>query len=504
MNIAKLISNLRISSSDTIPLYIQLANALAAKIQDSTIAKGTKLPPERELADLLEVSRTTTVNAYRFLEQRGLIFSKRGSGTYVNDLSIMNQQKSTMPWEQLFTPQNKSSNSSILRTIIATPTENQVISFSAGMPDPSLYPIDIIDKALSEKNAINPADYGHIETEGDFLLRQSLVNWQTQFGIDATVDQSIIVSGSQQGLYLITKTFVEPQDYVIVESPTYLGAIQILESFKARILTLPTSGSMNLELLEDYLIRYRPKLMYTIPTFQNPTGRVMSIEDRRALIRLAANYRLAIVEDDPYSLLHYGDKPPSSLKSLDNYGGVIYLGTFSKILFPGLRTGWITASQPVINRLAQEKQFVDLHNNNLSQIVLRKCLKEDYLSAHLSLVRAEYKKRRDAMSDAIQRYCGKYVRFNVPDGGFYFWCTIDESISVTDLVLRTATAGVSILPGLAFYPNGIHSNEIRLCFVTHKEELLQEGIERMARILNTSCKKRNSLHPFCSSNKQLI
>jgi DNA-binding transcriptional MocR family regulator len=486
MDITKILGGLRIAPTHTAPLYLQLANGLAAKIQDSTLAAGTKLPPERELAKLLEVSRTTSINAYRLLERRGLVITKVGSGTYVNDLSILNQQTTAMSWEQLFTPQYQSPLSSILRTLIATPTANETISLAAGMPDPALYPLNIIEKALtSNKYPSDAADYGYIATEGYLPLRHSLANWQGQFGIHATADQFLIVSGSQQGLYLIVKAFIEPQDYVIVESPTYLGAIQSLEASGARILTLPSSNRLNLELLEDYLIRYRPKLMYTIPTFQNPTGRVMSRQDRQELIRLAARYRLVIVEDDPYSLLYYGQQPPASLKSLDTYGGVIYLGTFSKTLLPGLRTGWVTAAQPVINRLAQEKQHVDLHSNNLSQMILHICLEENYLSKHLAFVRCEYKKRRDAMVHAIRRYCNDYMKFTIPEGGFYIWCTINSPASTTELIHRAAAAGVSFVPGIAFYTNGTRSNEIRLCFVTHNEDLLKEGIRRMGRILTS-------------------
>ncbi|MDD4599499.1 LL-diaminopimelate aminotransferase [bioreactor metagenome] len=486
MDITKIISSLRISPSHTAPLYLQLANGLAAKIQNFTLAKGTKLPPERELAKLLKVSRTTTINAYRLLEKRGLVITKVGSGTYVNDLSLTNQQQPTMSWEQLFTPQYKSPLSSILRTIIATPTTDQTISLAAGMPDPAFYPLTIIEETLaSNKYPLESADYGYIPTEGYLPLKHSLAKWQSQLGIHATPDQFLIVSGSQQGLYLIVKAFIEPRDYVIVESPTYLGAIQSLEASGARILTLPSSDNLNLELLEDYLIRYRPKLLYTIPTFQNPTGRVMSLQDRQELIRLAARYRLVIVEDDPYSLLYYTHKPPASLKSLDTYGGVIHMSTFSKTLFPGLRTGWVTAAQPVINRLAQEKQHMDLHSNNLSQIILNTFLEKDYLSEHLSFVRSEYKKRRNAMVHALQRYCNDYMNFNIPEGGFYIWCTINSPISTTDLTRRAAAVGVSFVPGIAFYTNGTHSNEIRLCFVTHDEDLLKEGIRRIGRILSS-------------------
>lgn len=486
MDITKIISGIRLDPKASAPMYLQIANSLAAKIKECTLPVGTKLLPERELASLLEVSRTTIINAYRLLEERGLVATRIGSGTYVAELAVIDQLSGDMPWEQLFSPQYKSPLSSLLRSLVAAPTADETISLAAGMPDPSLYDLKIIEKTFAAGGReLETADFGYIPIEGYPPLRRSLAAWQTSQGMHAAPDNILIVSGSQQGLYLTVKSFVEPRDYVIVESPTYLGAIQVLEAAGARILCLPQSGSLDLDALEDYLIRYRPKLFYTIPTFQNPTGRVMSLRHRQELIRLAARYRLAIVEDDPYSQLYYGQQPPPSLKSLDTYGGVIYLGTFSKILFPGLRTGWVTAAPQVINRLAQEKQYVDLHSNNLSQKILQGCLEQNYLAAHLSVVRREYKNRRDTLATAIRQYCGAYLDFEVPEGGFYLWCTVRPPASPAELLRRSAAAGVTFVPGEAFYLNNAESRQIRLCFATHSTDRLAEGIRRLGKILTS-------------------
>jgi DNA-binding transcriptional MocR family regulator len=477
-------------------MYLQIANTLAAKIQNCTLPSGTKLPPERELARLLGVSRTTTINAYSLLEERGLVSTRVGSGTYVALPLLVDQTASSMPWEQLFTPPYKSPLSSMLRNLIATPTADETISLAAGMPDPSLYPFEIIGNALPlAQHPLEMSDLGYIPTEGYAPLRRSIASWNCREGIPATPDHILVVSGSQQGLYLAVKVLVEPRDYVIVESPTYLGAIQILEAAGARVLCLPPSDELNLALLEDYLIRYRPKLFYTIPTFQNPTGRVLSLRSRQELIRLAARHRLAIIEDDPYSLLHYGQQPPPSLKQLDTYGGVIYLGTFSKILFPALRTGWVNAAPQVINRLAQEKQYIDLHSNNLCQRILHICLEDNTLAPHLTTVRHEYKKRRNAMVASIRRYCGNHVEFDLPEGGFYLWCKLRPPVSPGELLRRAAAAGVSFVPGEAFYPNGSESREIRLCFATHREELLTEGIRRLGKIVTSGAADTLPLSP---------
>lgn len=494
MDASKILSKIMMDAHSTLPMYLQIANCLTTNIMNAQIPANTKLPPERQLAQLLNVSRTTAISAYRLLEERGLVATRIGSGTYVTPPAMSDQPE--VPWEQLFIPQYNSPLASLLRTLIASPTADDVISMAAGMPDPTLYPLDLIELTLG-KNApqTDRTDFGYISTEGYLPLRRSLTNWLKKTNMAALPENLLIVSGSQQGLYLVAKTFLEPRDYVIVESPTYLGAIQIFESAGARILCLPQTGSYDFGLLEDYLIRYRPKLFYTIPTFQNPTGRVTSLRERQELIRLAARHRLVIVEDDPYSQLYYDQQPPPNLKSLDTYGGVIYLGTFSKILFPGLRTGWVNAPVPVINRMAMEKQYVDLHSNNLSQQIIHRCLEEDYLPSHLRTIRSEYKKRRDAMARALNQYCRNHINFELAEGGFYLWCKVDASVNPAELLRQATAGGISFVPGEAFYTNGSTSQEIRLSFSTHDPSRLTEGIRVLGKILGTSAASTPRLLP---------
>lgn len=448
---------------------------------------GSKLPPERELASYFAVSRTTAINAYRHLEQQGLIQTKVGSGTYVADRPHNEIIPLPMPWHQLFSPHPQSPTSSILRELVSSPTSAHNISLAAGMPDPTLYPVDLFSN-LFHKNSGNvaPSDLGHISTEGYAPLRYTLATMQcNKTATPITPDNVLILSGSQQGVYLISKIFLQPGDCVIVESPTYIGAIQVFHNAGVRILTLPTSSSFPFALLEDYLIRYRPKLFYMIPTFQNPSGRVLSLNDRQELLRLAARHQLIIIEDDPYSELYYNEPPPPSLKTLDNYNCVIYLGTFSKILFPGLRTGWMIAAAPVINRIALEKQYIDLHSNNLSQWLLHLFLQENALQPHLRNVRKEYKKRRDSMANSIRQHCKSNLEFSLPTGGFYLWCKFQTRVTSSALLHEAKKNGVSFVPGEAFYTDQSNMTEIRLCFATHPVEKLEEGIKRLAKTLSS-------------------
>ncbi len=488
MDISKYFPHNQLDHQSLKPLYQQIQEIITQKITDHTIPPGEKLPPERELASYFSVSRTTAINAYRHLEQQGLIQTKVGSGTYTADCHPKAASTpSPMPWHQLFSPHPQSPVSSILRELVSTPTSEDNISLAAGMPDPNFYPFERFS-TLFHKNSANmdPIDLGHISTEGYIPLRQTLgAMYHNKTTLPTTPDNILVLSGSQQGIYLISKIFLQPGDCVIVESPTYIGAIQVFHNAGVRILILPASASLPLPLLEDYLIRYRPKLFYIIPTFQNPNGRVLSLSDRQELLRLAARHQLIVVEDDPYSELYYNEPPPPSIKALDHHGSVIYLGTFSKTIFPGLRTGWMVAATPVINRIALEKQYVDLHSNNLSQWLLHLFLQEGALETHLLVLRKEYQKRRDVMANSIRRYCGTKLDFSLPTGGFYLWCKLQAEVTSPILLHEARKNGVSFVPGEAFYTDQSNSNELRLCFASHPEKKLEEGIKRLATALSS-------------------
>jgi len=488
MDMSKYFSHEELDHNSPQPLYLQIQKILSDKITNHLLPPGSKLPPERELALLFGVSRTTAINAYRQLEQHGLIQTRVGSGTYVTAITLTPANTlPTMPWNHLFAPYPQNSVSSILRELVSAPVGEENISLAAGMPDPSLYPFDIFSELFHKYSPrMDRADLGHISTEGYAPLRQTLASMHCDKGApDITSDNILILSGSQQGIYLISKIFLQPGDCVVIESPSYIGAIQVFHKAGVRILTLPATPSFPLQQLEDYLIRYRPKLFYTIPTFQNPNGRVLTLSERQELLTLAARHQLIIVEDDPYSELYYNAPPPPSLKTLDPYNGVIHLGTFSKTLFPGLRIGWLAGAPTVINRIALEKQYVDLHSTNLSQWLLHLFLQEGAFQDHLKKVRKEYKKRRDTAAYSIKRYCGSNLSFSLPTGGFYLWCKTQSQISSSVLLHEANKKGVSFVPGEAFYAEQPCAKELRLCFSTHSEEKLQEGIKRLGKTFST-------------------
>lgn len=506
MDVSKYLSQHKLVSKSSSPLYMQISELISICINNHTLPSRTKLPPERELAAIFAVSRTTAINAYRHLEDMGLVKTRVGSGTYVAQIPPSYREPSPgVPWTQLFKPYPQTPLYTITRDLVSFSASEDSISLAAGTPDPAFYPLSTFQSLFNKHIAhTDPACFGHIAVEGYPPLRQAIASWLRQQGINAALENTCIISGSQQGLHLLGSILLERGDYVIIQSPTYLGAIQIFQSLGARILTLPAIHPFPLDILEDYLTRYRPKMLYVLPTYQNPSGQVMAEEERQNLLRLTAKHRLVIVEDDPYSQLYYGEEPPPSLKALDFYDGVVYIGTFSKILFPGLRMGYMVAHPTLLNRLVMEKQYVDLHSSSITQWLLHKFLAEDYLITHLTQVRKEYKSRRDALSRALKSLLGQHLLFTLPEGGFYFWCRLVPEITASDLLYEAKKKGIYFVPGKAFYTISDTDREFRLCFATHSEKNLAVGINRLAEAMDQLLHSNKWTLPPYPSSKPII
>lgn len=487
----------QLQSPSSLPLYKQLALALTKAIETGQLRNGQRLPPERRLAEDLRLSRTTIVNAYRLLEQNGSVSSRIGSGTYIGEDAVA-APLPPMPWNQLLLPHLSSPLSSILRSLLAIPAAADSISLAAGMPDPALYPLDMLQQL---QQPIPSSDLGYLPIEGYAPLRRELASWLKNRQLHLDAEDIMILSGSQQGLYLLCKCFISPGDSIVVESPTYLGAIQVFQAAGARLLTLPGPlNSQSLPFLEDYLVRYRPKLFYLGSSFQNPSGRSPDASMCQKFLDLAAKYHLVIVEDDAYGHLHYETPAPQPLKSRDHYGGVLYLGSASKIFFPGLRTGWLAAPREVLNRLAEEKQYADLHSNNLAQLCLAEYMRSGQADAHLRHIRVHYQRRRDALAQALKRHCSADLAFELPLGGFYLWCRLKGEGSAQALLYEAARQGVSFVPGEAFYADRAGSDYFRLCFATHDEAAMEIAAQRLGQALRNLRKhpRRHTIPAFRS------
>ena len=502
---------LHLDRSLKIPLYLQIRNQIRQLILSNELPPGFRLPPERKLAASLGVNRTTIVNAYHELEADDLIRPHVGKGTIVNspppyehssvdrlviddNAELLRSPVQPMAWQNFYTSQSERMYNPVLASILDEIGEEDQISFALGSPAGEYYPLEQFRK-ISQK-VMQPGNWQAFEygpTIGHYPLRKYLADWLGHRGIRTQAQNVMILSGSQQGLDLLTKVFLEPGDYVVMEEPSFMGAIGVFKAAGARILTVPMDQEgLRTDLLEQLLSRHRPKFIYTLPTFQNPTGTKMSLSRRHELLKLAYQYHIPIVEDDPYSELYYENQPSPSLKSLDKHGHVIYLGTFSKILFPGLRLGWCVAPPPVLEQLSLAKQHVDLHTSTTAQWVMTEFCNQGLLDEHLPIVRNQYMRQRNAMVNALTEFAPQDLSWTVPEGGYYLWCELPPGMKAATLLTKAAEKKVTFVPGNAFYVNSGGKDRIRLCFSRHSETTILEGISRLCEAILEMLNQPNS------------
>lgn len=483
MDMSNLLYQERFTPQSGQALYLQIAALIHQLIRRHKLAPGTKLPPERDLSSALAVSRTTAINAYRHLEQEGWVTTRVGSGTYVRYPAADAAEDLLPPaWAQLANPRPQSPISSLLHELIAAAGDPSALSLAAGMPDPALYPHATFQSLLVQGSP-SPLDWGHTATEGYYPLREAIADRQRRKGHTVTPDEVMVLTGSQQGLDLIGRAFLQPGDTVLVENPTYLGAIQSFRHLGVKLLTIPCETPFPFAALESLLLRHRPKLFYTVPNFHNPTGRTLSLPDRQQLLQLAARHQFILIEDDPYGELYFQQPPPPSLRALAPHGGVLHLGTFSKILAPGLRVGWLEGPEWVIRRLALEKQYVDLHSANLTQWLVQQLLSKGLLDDHLRYIRGEYKKRRDVLLRTLRRSLSPELTMDEPTGGFFLWCRLKAPVTAQRWLHDATRQQVSFVPGAAFYADDADEQTLRLCYAAQSLDNLSEAARRLERSL---------------------
>ena len=363
-------------------------------------------------------------------------------------------------------------------------TENpDIISFAGGLPDPDLFPAQELGDILLEvarENGAMALQYG--TTAGYGPLREAIAaRLEQTAGIRTDAGRVMITNGSQQGLDLAGMLFLDPGAPLLCESPTYLAAINAFRAYQPRFLPVPTDDEgMIPEALTDILSRESDiRMAYVIPDFQNPTGATWSRRRRMQFMQIMTQTRIPIVEDNPYGELRYEGEPQPSLMSLDTTRQVIGLGTFSKILCPGLRIGWIHADPSLIARFDLLKQGTDLHTSPLTQACVARYLETCDIRSHIQCLRTTYRTRRDAMTQAIGSCFGPEVRTNRPQGGLFLWMHLPEDMDARDLLRACLHKKVAFVPGESFHPLGGHRNTLRLNFSNMPTERIQEGIRRM-------------------------
>lgn len=375
-----------------------------------------------------------------------------------------------------------------IRELLKLTTMPEIISFAGGLPAPELFPTEDlkkVDEAVLTKEGQAALQYG--TTEGYTPLREQIAGrMKKSFMVDCTPENIVITSGSQQGLSLLAQIFLNPGDVVLVESPTYLGAINAFKLCGPEFVEVPTDDKGIIpEELEKILAKYgdRVRMMYVIPEFQNPTGITWPMERRKAFMDIINRYDFPVLEDDPYGELRFdGDKVPS-LKSMDTKGNIIFLGSFSKILMPGLRIAWMVADPVIIDKVVKLKQAVDLQSSSFGQRQTSFFIDMYDLDAHVAKIKELYKKRRNLMCDSMKEYFPEGITFTYPEGGLFTWVTLPEGMDAKELMPKVLAKNVAYVPGGPFYPHGGNANHFRLNYSNMPEERIVEGIKRLAEVL---------------------
>jgi 2-aminoadipate transaminase len=403
-------------------------------------------------------------------------------------------------YADLFAARTKVMKSSAMRDLMAVTARPEVISLAGGLPDTSTFPPDTfaaVAQRIASESCAKALQYG--PTEGLEETKECIAEVMAAEGMRADLEDMLVTTGGQQVLDLVTKTLIDPGDVVVAEGPTYPGAVPVFSSYQAEVVQIDMDADgMRVDLLEGALDRLdregrRPKFIYTVPSFQNPAGVTMSLERRHRVVRLAAERELLVLEDNPYGLLRYEGDPLPPLYSLDGGEYVIYLGTFSKLLAPGLRLGWTAAPRPVLEKLNLGKQGADLCSSTFAQhFVIEYFARRDW-RVLLGSLRELYRRRRDTMLDALAEHLPREAEWTRPAGGLFIWATLPDYIDTTDLLARALREHVAFVPGRAAYLDGRGGSAMRLNFSGVGEDDLREGVARIGKVVSEQVRLYSTL-----------
>ncbi len=394
------------------------------------------------------------------------------------------------PWEYRYAHRTQKMGSSVIRELLKFTEQPDIISFAGGLPAPEVFPVKEFQGACNtvlKDHGAQALQYS--TTEGYLPLREMIARRNARYSVRVTAENIMITSGSQQALDFIGRLFINRGDYIVVESPTYLGALQAWNAYGAQYISVPSDeNGMIMDSLEEAL-RIGPKFIYILPNFQNPSGSTLSLERRKRLVLLADQYGVPIVEDDPYGQLRFDGEHIPSVATLDSSyrndndgeytGNVIYLSTFSKLLAPGLRLAWVIAPPQVIRKLVMTKQAADLHTSSFIQHIAYEVAKGGFLDEHVKVIRATYKERRDVMIEMMEEMFPPEVTWSKPLGGMFLWGILPENVDAAEVLKVAVERKVAFVPGAAFHPNGGGKNTMRLNFSFSTPENIREGITRL-------------------------
>ncbi len=466
------------------PIYLQIRDRLSHLIKLGTFKAGDRLPSIRTLAKTIQVNKLTVIEAYSILEGDGLIHARPGSGYFINSLSTISQQTKSnfAPIQEVVIPDNSNiSFIEIYQLSVQVKSKPGAIDFSSGFPISSGLK-NLQRHARRAMKQVTETLFNYDFPQGQETLRQQTAKMLIQLGLEISANDLIITNGSKQGLSLVMNHYLQSGDWIVTESPTYYGTLDIIENIGAKIIGIPMQSSgMNLELLEQYLKSHRPKLIYTVSTLQNPTGITTTLQHRQQLLALAEQYECLILEDNAYEGLNFAPVPPP-IKSLDCSDRVIYTGTFSKTLMPGLRVGYLVATGKHYHPLLKQKLFHDLHVSTVSQAIVSEYLASGQYRHHLNHLQASNLSSRNAMLQALENYFPDEATWTIPNGGLFLWVQLPPEISLVSLAHQAWSENVFVYPGMPFFPGQKGYNALRLNF-SHPPETIDRGIAVLGKLL---------------------
>ncbi len=480
----------KLNRAAKLPLYVQIRQQMRELILSGALPPESRLPATRDLAKALGVNRTTVVTAYRQLWSEGLVEGRAGGGTVVAcPMNPIANEKGFFPsplsWESRYTSRMQPFHASRLTHLIQQ-APSDVIKFCLGIPPDGRTPIHVAREVLEEAiprgmNVLQTAPYAGISE-----LRRLIAKRVELIGIHASPSEILVLSGRDQGIYLLAQALLDPGDSVALEVPAHAGAIHVFNSCGTFICPIPTDEQgPRLDILEGILIHQQPRFVYVAPTFRNPTGTTMSLERRLAFLELCQRYKTPILEEDSYHDLRYEASSLAPIKALDRYDHVVYLSTYSETFFPGLPLAWLIAPKDVVERLESLKACMDESTSVFAQHIVYEFLQHQM--NEISDVISFYASRRDIMCQALERYCHGLLQWSRPEGGFFIWAKLEGGLKA-ELVLQEALKEkVAFVPGWTFFPFGNGGeNELRLDFAGQPEDRIEEGIKRLGIALRRS------------------
>ncbi|MDA4079984.1 PLP-dependent aminotransferase family protein [Bacillus cereus] len=466
-----------------VPKYRQIIDYMKEKIENGEWPIGSKIPSQRQLAKLFHVNRSTVINALDELMADGLIQGQIGAGTIVmnNTWSLL----ATNPppdWSEYVKAGIHKPSKLMVREINEAEANKKLIHLSKGELAPHLFPLETMQSII--KKVSEELDYfGYEEQKGFYPLREAISQYVRSFGIHASPGSILIVSGALQALQLISIGLLHRKSTVLLEQPSYLYSLHVFQSANINLsgISMDHHGILPNDLLKRIKYSQKNNILYSIPCFQNPTGLLMSKERRKEILKICEKEQLPIIEDDIYRELWLDESPPAPLKSMDKHGHVLYIGSLSKTLSPGLRIGWIIGPEPVIDRLSDIKMQTDYGSSSLSQRVAAEWINEGFYEAHVANVRMHLKERRQIMIRALNKYCADIASWDIPSGGFFIWLKVVHNIPMKKLFSEALSKGILLNPGRIYEEES--DQYIRLSYGYATPEQMTNGIKLLSELI---------------------